>query len=72
MSEPMTCQFCQSDREVQEYKTFNNSVHLCRVCSRLNGTEYGRVSNENIMYAIVQLFHALDLRPLDEGEDSTP
>lgn len=47
-------------------------VWLCNICSRLQGTDYPLrgwdIPNDYILKAIVALFRALELQPLDEQE----
>ncbi|RLA20250.1 MAG: hypothetical protein DRQ56_03550 [Gammaproteobacteria bacterium] len=64
-----SCTFC-GHPEAKDYSSYTINkyeVWLCGVCSRLNGTMYGRASNEDILIAIAKLFHALDLVP-EDGE----
>jgi len=63
----MSCDFC-GHGPAKTYKLFGGDMDFCEVCARLNGTQHGQVSNRDVLYAIVQLFHALDVQPKDDEE----
>lgn len=64
----MRCDYCSSLRGVEKFPSFpiEETVFLCRVCSRLHGTApYRNVTLADINQNIVTLFHTLDLVPHD-------
>jgi len=67
----MRCDFCGSDRGVEEYPDVSRQMfgvtakdRLCIVCSRLVGIR--NADSHAVLYAIVQLFHALEVEPPPE------
>lgn len=64
----MHCDFCGSTRGVKEFRfPPDPPIVLCRVCSRLRVAS--PVTPKDVLYAVVSLFHALDLLPHDSDDE---